>query len=145
MAAILLYSFLLVGYQYFYKWGRDPRTAQHFNINEYRLAETVREQAETADFYLPDVLAEQRVVQFVTRPVVYREYKTLDDLPQPGTLKKDMVVVSLNPNRYGNINTEMLNEILKRYPGAWLDMDILGVRENPWIIALHIPGNGPSH
>ena len=145
MAAILLYSLLLVGYQYFYKWGRDPRTAQHFNINEYRLAETVREQAETADFYLPDVLAEQRVVQFVTRPVVYREYKTLDDLPQPGTLKKDMVIVSLNPNRYGNINTEMLNEIMKRYPGAWLDMDILGVRENPWIIALHIPGNGPSH
>jgi len=142
MSAILIYCLMLVCYQYFYVWGRSSLTAAHFNINEYRLADAIKTNASQADFYLPDVLAEQRVIEFVSRPAHYKEYKGAGDFPAPGTLKKDMVVVSLNPQRYGNVDRGMLENLLQKYPGSRVDLDIINAREYPWVIAIYIPAYG---
>ena len=139
-AAILIYSTGLVGYQYFYRWGTNRQIANHFNINEYQLGEKIRAQGEKFEYYLPDVLANQMVIRFVAHPVTYHSYTKLADLPVPGQKSKDWVLVSLNPKRFSNIDSQALEHVLQSYPGANLYQTPSEENAPPWIVFVYVPG-----
>ena len=142
VAAILLYSTVLVSWQYFVRWGSNPMTALHFNINEYQLGEMIHGEGTQIDYYLPPVLADQRVIQFVSHPVAYYSYNELKDIPAPERISKPLEIISLNPHRFSGVNGDILKQILQDYP----DSRILGNEDEinqSWIIRIYIPKRNP--
>ncbi len=138
LTIILLYSTILVYYQYFYEWGRSPETAMHFNYNEYYLGQQIRQLSGRYDFYLPDVLANQEVIKFVSRPAKFYPYQNVDDLPSLNASPRPKVILYLNPTRYSVPDPDFVDKVIQRYPHVqpFKELKILG--DVPWVLGAEV-------
>ena len=125
-------------YEYFYEWGRSPRTAEHFNINEYNLAEKIHQYAKDYDFYLQDVLADQKVIEFVSRPAKIHSFRNRGDFPELAFSEKPKIFILLNPARYTVPDPLLYDKLMEKYHHGkiWKGLGIPG--ELPWVLAVEV-------
>jgi len=140
VVVLLLGGGVWTWHQYFVMWGPDTRTAQHFNINEYRLARSIHQSDVKADFYLQDVLASQPTIRFTAYPMTLKSVTNLSEIPAPESLVRDAVVVFLNPRMF-NMESNWEDQLLSQYPHAELKTELMESSPSPWVLAYYINVN----
>lgn len=138
---ILLYSTLLVIYQYFYLWGNNPKTALHFNKNEFQLSQFLQQIDGQYDIYLPVILANQPVIRFVSRPANYYSYQNIEDLPAAIQMDNSIAIFYLNPFIFSNLDPKISYRIIEKYQN-YASVQITQIPGHlPWVLMALIEKN----